>query len=133
MDKKKTTIKERVLLYAKIQGYSYSKFFKKVGLSYSNFRGVQLDSALQSDAIDKIISHFPDIDLVWLITGKGEIIPKTSEGKLLEEAITEYQSNYKNLYLEVLEENRKLHNEIRELRKDDHEKKKVDKDLLPES
>lgn len=72
MDRKKTNIKERILQLAKNQNISYETFFKELGISYSNFKGKQKNSSLQSDAIDKILSKYPDTDLHWLITGEVE-------------------------------------------------------------
>lgn len=111
MEKKKTNIKERVLQIAKKEGYSYQSFFDLVGLSYSNFKGIQKESSLGSDAIDKILSNFPDIDLHWLITGEEK------KWQVVEEEKEEYRKDYKLLYYEVLEENRILNNENRSLRK----------------
>lgn len=74
MDRIKTNIKERVLQVSKNKGISYEVFFKNLGLSYSNFKGIQKNTSLQSDAIDKIMTIYPDVDLHWLITGKEETI-----------------------------------------------------------
>ena len=57
MDKIKTNIKERVLQIAKDKGLSYEFFFSDLGLSYSNFKGKQRNTSLQSDSIDKIKSQ----------------------------------------------------------------------------
>lgn len=77
MDRKKTNIKERVLQIAKNQNISYETFFKDLGISYSNFKGKQKESSLQSDAIDKILTRYPDVDLQWLITGKESVQVET--------------------------------------------------------
>jgi phage repressor protein C with HTH and peptisase S24 domain len=71
-----TTIKERVLLFCEFKGFKKELFFKELGFSYANFKGIQKKSALNSDAIDKIISKYPELSLSWLITGNGEMINK---------------------------------------------------------
>ena len=43
-------------------------------MSYANFKGVQKKSALGSDKIDKIYSKYPDLNLEWLFSGKGEML-----------------------------------------------------------
>lgn len=73
-----TTIKERILQFIEYQGEKKEGFFDNLGLSYANFKGVQKKSALSSDSIDKIISKYPEIDLEWLITGKGSMLKSIS-------------------------------------------------------
>lgn len=69
-----TNIKDRVLYVAEIKGVSREIFFEELGLSYSNFKGIQKKSALSSDSIDKILTKYSDIDANWIITGKGNVI-----------------------------------------------------------
>lgn len=74
MDKKISNIKERVLYITDFKGVAKEDFFKKIDMTYGSFKGVQKKSALNSDAIDKILSIYPDIDANWLLTGKGEML-----------------------------------------------------------
>ena len=55
------------------QGEKKETFFEDLGMSYANFKGVQKKSALGSDKIDKILSKYPDLNLEWLFSGKGEM------------------------------------------------------------
>ena len=71
-----TTIKERILLFCEFKGIKKELFFKELGFSYANFKGIQKKSALNSDAIDKIISKYSELSLSWLITGNGDMINK---------------------------------------------------------
>lgn len=68
-----SNIKERVLLIAENKNIRKADFFKDLGLSYANFKGIQKTSALNSDAIVTILSRYPDIEPEWLITGQGEM------------------------------------------------------------
>lgn len=68
-----SSIKERVLLIAESKGQSKAEFFRDLGLSYANFKGIQKSSALNSDAIVSILSKHYDIDPAWLVTGEGEM------------------------------------------------------------
>lgn len=68
-----SNIKERVLLIAESKGISKTEFFKELGLSYANFKGIQKQSALSSDAIDIILSKHPDINPSWLIIEEGDM------------------------------------------------------------
>ena len=69
-----TSIKERVLYFIENQGEKKETFFEDLGMSYANFKGVQKKSALGSDKIDKILSKYPDLNLEWLFSGKGEML-----------------------------------------------------------
>lgn len=71
MDKNISNIKDRVLQIAKNKSISYEKFFGGLGVSYANFKGRQKESALGSNVLEKIISKYPEISPVWLLTGKG--------------------------------------------------------------
>ena len=75
-----TNIKERVLYFIENQGEKKETFFEDLGMSYANFKGVQKKSALGSDKIDKILSKYPDLNLEWLFSGKGEML-KTENTK----------------------------------------------------
>lgn len=69
-----TNIKERVLLIAESKGIQKVEFFKGLGLSYANFKGVQKNSALGSDAVATILSTYPDISPEWLLNGSGDML-----------------------------------------------------------
>lgn len=71
-----TNIKERVLQIAVYKGVTKERFFKELGLSYANFKGIQKKSALNSDAIDIILSIHDDISVEWLVIGKGEMLKR---------------------------------------------------------
>lgn len=111
MDKIKTNIKERVLQIAKNQNISYETFFNELGISYSNFKGRQKETSLQSDAIDKILTKYPDVDIEWLITGK-EKKESLKENIVLSEPQENYGDSYKDKYIEILEENRELQKKV---------------------
>lgn len=106
MDKKYPTIKERILLFAKNQGLSYESFLAKVDLKYANFKGKQKLGGINSKSVEKIVSEFPDVNLHWLITGEYKITPNPQNS--VRESSLEYESSYKDKYLQMLEENRAL-------------------------
>ncbi len=74
MDKKLSNIKERILYLAEFKRINKENFFDQIGMTYGSFKGKQKNSALNSDAIDNILSIHSDIDANWLVTGKGEMI-----------------------------------------------------------
>jgi phage repressor protein C with HTH and peptisase S24 domain len=76
MDKKISNIKERFLYLSDYKGVSKELFFEKIGMTYGSFKGTQKNTALNSDAIDRLLSIYPDIDANWLLTGKGDMLKK---------------------------------------------------------
>ncbi|WP_033565645.1 hypothetical protein [Sphingobacterium sp. SYP-B4668] len=68
-----SSVKERVLLIAEESGRNKVDFFKDLGLSYANFKGVQKSSALSSDAMVVILSKYNKVNPTWLLTGVGEM------------------------------------------------------------
>ncbi|NGM65922.1 hypothetical protein [Sphingobacterium sp. SGR-19] len=66
-----SNIKERVLQIAESKEISKTDFFKNLGLSYANFKGIQKNTGLNSDAVAIILSKHSDINPAWLIIGEG--------------------------------------------------------------
>lgn len=73
MDNKKSNIKERILEIAKYKGIAYEKFSEMIGMTYASFKGMQKNTPINSNALDIILSLFPDISAEWLVAGKGEM------------------------------------------------------------
>lgn len=81
-DKIVSNIKDRVVRIAEVKGVNKMDFFNDLGLSYGNFKGVQKQSALSSDALAMILSRHKDINPAWLLIGEGEMlrnVPVTEE------------------------------------------------------
>ncbi|MBB5334866.1 helix-turn-helix domain-containing protein [Chryseobacterium koreense] len=83
MDRKITNIKERILYFIENQGEKKEDFFQKLNLSYSNFKGPQKNSALGSDAIDRILTKYINLNPDWLITGRGDMLRKTYSNNMI--------------------------------------------------
>jgi hypothetical protein len=79
--------KVRLLSYAKQKKYSARKFAALLGLSNAYF---STDGGISSDILEKIDSLFPDLDLYWVITGKGDM---TKQGYLSPQYTDEHLSN----------------------------------------
>ena len=71
---KNPPIKERILKFIDYKGISKSKFSKITGIHPANFKGKGLKSEIGGDKLNKILSHFPEINPEWLITGEGEML-----------------------------------------------------------
>ncbi|MDD7912964.1 hypothetical protein [Polaribacter ponticola] len=70
MVKNYTSIKERLRQFAKKQGVSYEKLYKIIEMTDGSFKGNAINRSLNSDAIVKFYTNFPDVNLHWLITGE---------------------------------------------------------------
>lgn len=64
-------------MIAESKGINKAEFFSDLGLSYANFKGVQKQSALSSDALAMILSKHKDVDPAWLLVGEGEMLRDT--------------------------------------------------------
>ncbi|NML56897.1 hypothetical protein [Chryseobacterium cheonjiense] len=82
MDKIQTT-KERILIFLETNNIKKESFYRETGISASNFKGAGLKSDLGVDKLAKILRVYPDLNdnLVWLITGEGELLTQTEENK----------------------------------------------------
>ena len=76
MVNKSSNIKDRVLQIVEYKGVTKESFFKKINMSYGNFKGKSKNTPLNSNAVADISTIYPDINLEWLITGKGEMLKK---------------------------------------------------------
>ena len=82
MSNKISNIKERILYFLEYKGVTKSKFFEKIGMTYGNFTGKSKETPLNSEAISNILLEFPDINLDWLVSGKGSMLKTESNGSV---------------------------------------------------
>ncbi len=64
------------------KGIAKENFFTEIGMTSANFRGSAKHTPLNSTAIANIFTAIPDINLTWLITGKGEMLDNGSSKKI---------------------------------------------------
>lgn len=82
MDKIQTT-KERILIFLEANNIKKETFYRETGISASNFKGAGLKSDLGVDKLARILRVYPDLNdnLVWLITGEGEMLTEVEKNK----------------------------------------------------
>ncbi len=110
---------DRLKLFIKSKGLGQTKFEERVGFSRGYISKVK--TSIGADKLSNIVEAFPDLNLDWLITGKGIMTnPSTQSAPFGQKADTleDNSVEYKNKYLEILEENRVLRIEIEKLRKE---------------
>ena len=70
--------------YVDYKGITRENFFDGLGeITYGSFKGVSKKSALNSNAVAEIVTKYPDLNLTWLITGKGEMLNQNRISRLL--------------------------------------------------
>lgn len=65
------TARERLRKFIDYKGISKYRFYKETGLS-NGF--LDKDGNIGSDKCEKIYYLYPDLNLIWLITGEGEML-----------------------------------------------------------
>ena len=78
------TIQERIIKYLEFKDISKYKFYQTTGLS-NGF--LDKSGSMGSEKCEIIISHYPDLNLEWAITGKGEMIKQENEKKAVKNGI----------------------------------------------
>lgn len=109
---------DRLKLFIKSKGLGQTKFEERVGFSRGYISKVK--TSIGADKLSNIVEVFPDLNLDWLITGKGKMTSTPVQPAAVEQTTDTLEENsvkYKNKYLEILEENRVLRLEIEKLRK----------------
>lgn len=67
-------IKERIIQVIEYKGIPKEEFYVKIGMTSASFRGNAKNTPLNSNAIENILLEIPDLNPMWLITGKGEML-----------------------------------------------------------
>lgn len=109
MDNKFSTIKDRCLQLAKEKGFSLDEFCSKIGMTYGNFKGVAKKTPLNSNAIENILTIIPDVNLIWLLTGRGSMLRDERPAQAPAQAAVPtiiYKSDPKDLKIIALQEDK---------------------------
>jgi hypothetical protein len=84
--KKMQTEGERLRYYIETKGFSILKFCKESGLLYNSFHPILQDARpLGMNILKKIIEFFPNLNVNWVLTGKGNVEIDQKEGGALNE------------------------------------------------
>lgn len=72
------TTKERILYFIESVGISQKDFLTNTGIKRGFLDGDKLKATVNDLFIAKIIAEYPDLNIEWLITGKGEMTKTTA-------------------------------------------------------
>lgn len=111
------TTKERIIQFIDFKGISITNFLKETKIKRGFLDTDKLKSSVSDIFLTMIIETYFDLNLEWLITGKGEML---KENTLQNDYNKENQNELiiaKNEIIELLkQENQRLKNEISELK-----------------
>lgn len=112
------TTKERLLQYLEAKEISTSSFLKETGIKRGFLDTDKLKASVSDIFLTIIIAKYTDLNLEWIITGKGEML-KSNVGKKKKEESKEaaIQPDYNNI-IRLECENNFLQKECTELKKD---------------
>ena len=67
----KDSVKDRLIAFINCMGLNYTEFGNKIGVSNSYVTSMR--TSLSPDKFAKIASAYPQLNIVWLMTGEGEM------------------------------------------------------------
>lgn len=71
----KSPIKQRILLFLAQKQVTQYEFYKNTGVT----RGVlSQNNGISEDNISRFLAYFPDVNIEWLMTGRGEMFTDES-------------------------------------------------------
>jgi|GEM_PF-1480206 len=94
----KSLIKRNILEYLNFKGISRYEFYKKSGISRGTLDNT---SGLTEENIGKVLAYCTDLNLVWMLTGTGEMLVNPVEGgyKILNNTVQNVVTDVKEHYL----------------------------------
>lgn len=130
-------IKERVIQLLENKGIAKEKFYKKIGVTSANFRGNAKNTPLNSTAIENILSEIPDLNVEWLLTGKGSMLKEDIKSNISQSITGDsniQSGNDTTITGDCLQQVQELKKKLREKDKEiERQRKQIDKlfNMLP--
>lgn len=102
MDDKIHNTVERILQFIEYKKISKRKFAASIGISHSL---IGKANAIGSDKLEKIISKYPELNINWLLTGKGNMLTDAIDMQGGIEYDMHDDTEYQKRHSEILEKN----------------------------
>lgn len=93
------TTKERILEYIDYKGISKQVFFKETGLKRGFLDADKLHTSIPDTFIATIVAKYPEIDLSWLLTGRGSMLKTESASPMGEQVVVKEEEKRSELPL----------------------------------
>jgi hypothetical protein len=93
---------ERLKSYLKYEGIREGNFCKSISASNGYVNSIY--KGIGSDKRDLIIEKYPDLNMDWLLTGRGEMTLPDSNPILDDEKISRNQNSLRDKYILLLEQ-----------------------------
>ena len=96
-------IKQRILQYIENKGISKYECYQKTGIT----NGVlSQNNGMSEDNLLRFLSYYKDINIEWLITGRGDMLKSHAQMSMVAEASAAYEKSdneYLTKYIQQLE------------------------------
>jgi transcriptional regulator with XRE-family HTH domain len=109
-------MKERLIEFLRHLKIGQTRFEEKTGISRGLVNNIR--DGVSSTSISKISAAYPELNIEWLITGRGSML-KTGEGEVPESASVPSDTvSYRELYENAKIEINRLHEQIGALKRE---------------
>lgn len=108
-------IKDRIEQLIKEVGIGGRAFCRSIGQSDSYNKTI--GKSIGTDVVNNILNVYPQVNVIWLVTGKGEMFIEPEQAIAADNHPAYYiNNNYKEMYEEIRKDNKDLRDENRKLR-----------------
>lgn len=83
---KNPTIKGKIMLFSATTGVKITTIAEAMNVSKSNFRGKNIASSLNAEAVARFLINYPSVSADWLMRDQGPML-KTETGESMEQNI----------------------------------------------
>ena len=111
------TSKERLKYFLDYKHITVNYISSKIGISKSNFNENVMHLEIGTPILCKFMNYFPELNVEWVLLERGEML-KNPEHEPLIIIDIKHDLDYKEKYIELLEENRELRLEIDKSKKE---------------
>ncbi|WP_372472718.1 hypothetical protein AB4865_07805 [Capnocytophaga sp. ARDL2] len=118
-------IKDRIIQVIELKKIGKENFYKKIGMTSANFRGKAKETPINSNAIENILSEIPDINPIWLLTGKPPMLLSEVKNEVPPTNNSEVEALLREK-MEMLEKNNALLEENKALLQAENERLKAE-------